>query len=146
MVLDLLNEVDKNSMVIREGDRITIPEISNHIYIYGEVSYEGALKYEPSGDVDFYINRSGGLNTNASKESIYVLQPNGDTQRLNLGRKNLFQNSPGNEEMVLYPGSIIFVPRIIDNSATNRLAAQAYVSILGNIGIALASLSSINNN
>ena len=146
VVLDLLNEVDKNSMVIREGDRITIPEISNHIYIYGEVSYEGALKYEPSGDVDFYINRSGGLNANASKESIYVLQPNGDTQRLNLGRKNLFQNSPGKEQMVLYPGSIIFVPRIIDNSATNRLAAQAYVSILGNIGIALASLSSINNN
>jgi hypothetical protein len=46
----------------------------------------------------------------------------------------------------LHPGSIIFVPRAIDNSATQRLAAQAYVSILGNIGIALASLSSINNN
>ena len=37
-------------------------------------------------------------------------------------------------------------PRGIDDSATTRLAAQAYVSILGNIGIALASLSSINNN
>jgi hypothetical protein len=62
-----------------------------------------------------------------------------------MGRKNVFQNSPS-AEMQLYPGSVIFVPRGIDNSATNRLAAQAYVSILGNIGIALASLSSISNN
>ena len=74
------------------------------------------------------------------------LNPNGDTQRFNLGRKNVFQNRPNSEIMQLYPGSIIFVPRGIDNSATTRLAAQAYVSILGNIGIALASLSSINNN
>ena len=60
-------------------------------------------------------------------------------------KKSLFQSSP-DSKLILYPGSVIFVPRAIDNSATNRLAAQAYVSILGNIGIALASLSSINNN
>ena len=57
----------------------------------------------------------------------------------------LFQNNP-DDALQLYAGSVIFVPRGIDDSATNRLAAQAYVSILGNIGIALASLSSINNN
>ena len=47
---------------------------------------------------------------------------------------------------MVYPGSIIFVPRELDESTPRRLAAQAYVSILGNLGIALASLSSINNN
>jgi hypothetical protein len=46
----------------------------------------------------------------------------------------------------MYPGSVIFVPRKIDNSATRRLATQAYVSILGNLGVALASLSAINDN
>ena len=45
----------------------------------------------------------------------------------------------------MYPGSVIFVPRKLDNSATRRLATQAYVSILGNLGIALASLSAIND-
>ena len=97
-------------------------------------------------DIDFYINKAGGLKENANRDSIYVLHPNGDTQRFDIGRKNIFQNSPTSEQMQLHPGSIIFVPRGIDNSATNRLAAQAYVSILGNIGIALASLSSIKNN
>ena len=47
---------------------------------------------------------------------------------------------------MIYPGSIIFVPRKLDESTSRRLVTQAYVSILGNLGIALASLSSINNN
>jgi hypothetical protein len=48
--------------------------------------------------------------------------------------------------MVIYPGSVIFVPKELDDSTSKRIATQAYVSILGNLGIALASLSSINNN
>ena len=144
IAIDLSDSASDNSLVIRDGDRLTIPEKPNHVYIYGEVSYEGALLYEPAKSIDFYISKSGGLKDNANDKAIYVLHPNGDTQRSFI-RKSLFQNSPDNE-LKLYPGSIIFIPRGIDDSATTRLAAQAYVSILGNIGIALASLSSINNN
>jgi protein involved in polysaccharide export with SLBB domain len=144
--IDLTDKLSTESLVIQNGDTLNIPEKSNHIYIYGEVNYEGALKFVDKEDIDFYISKSGGLKENASKKSIYVLHPNGDTQRYNMGRKNIFQNSPSSTEMILYPGSVIFIPRGIDNSATTRLAAQAYVSILGNIGIALASLSSIKNN
>jgi polysaccharide export outer membrane protein len=144
VVIDLLDETVTESLVIRDGDRLTIPEKPGHIYIYGEVSYEGALKYEESKKIDYYLNKSGGLKENADMEAIYVLHPNGDTQRYTL-KKSLFQNNP-DKKFELFPGSVIFIPRAIDNSATTRLAAQAYVSILGNIGIALASLSSINNN
>lgn len=144
VVIDLLDDTITESLVIRDGDRLTIPEKPGHIYIYGEVSYEGALKYEETKKIDYYLNKSGGLKENADMEAIYVLHPNGDTQRYTL-KKSLFQNNP-DKEFELFPGSVIFIPRAIDNSATTRLAAQAYVSILGNIGIALASLSSINNN
>lgn len=143
IVIDLLAEVGE-SLVIKDGDKLTIPEKPNHIYIYGEVSYEGALKFDSTKSLEYYISKSGGLKVNADSDAIYVLHPNGDTQRSNI-KKSLFQSSP-EDELRLYPGSVIFVPRGIDNSATTRLAAQAYVSILGNIGIALASLSSINNN
>ena len=144
VVIDFLDENATESLVLKDGDRITIPEKSDHIYIYGEVNYEGALKFDDSEDLNFYINKSGGLKENADEKGIFVLHPNGDSQRASL-TKSLFQNAPS-DRMILYPGSIIFVPRSIDDSASNRLAAQAYVSILGNIGIALASLSSINNN
>ena len=142
VAIDIENE--GSNVILSDKDRLIIPETPKHIYIYGEVSYEGALRFEDSYNLDNYISKAGGLKDNASDKAIYVLHPNGDTQRAIL-RKSLFQNSP-DSELILYPGSVIFVPRGIDNSATNRLAAQAYVSILGNIGIALASLSSINNN
>ena len=143
IVIDLLDEAGE-ALVIKDGDRLTIPEKPNHIYIYGEVSYEGALKFDSNKSLNYYISKSGGLKENADNSAIYVLHPNGDTQRSSI-KKSLFQSSP-DDVLKLYPGSVIFVPRGIDNSATTRLAAQAYVSILGNIGIALASLSSINNN
>ena len=62
-----------------------------------------------------------------------------DTQR-----RNIFENQPSSR-IKIYPGSVIFVPRKIDNSASRTLAAQAYVTILGNLGLALASLNSIND-
>lgn len=144
VVIDLFDEQATESLIVKDGDVLTIPEKSEHIYIYGEVSYEGALKFDSTQSLNSYINKSGGFKVNADEKAIYVLQPNGDTERVSITR-NIFQNNP-NKDVILHPGSIIFVPRALDDSATNRLAAQAYVSILGNIGIALASLSSINNN
>ena len=144
VVIDLLDEVSSESLVLKDGDSLTIPEKQDHIYIYGEVSYEGALKFDSSMSLRSYVNKAGGLKEVADQNAIYVLHPNGDTQRSFL-KKSLFQNKP-DQDLEIYPGSVIFIPRAIDDSASNRLAAQAYVSILGNIGIALASLSSINNN
>lgn len=144
VVIDLLDEVSSESLVLKDGDSLTIPEKQDHIYIYGEVSYEGALKFDSSMNLRSYVNKAGGLKEAADQNAIYVLHPNGDTQRSFL-KKSLFQNKP-DQDLEIYPGSVIFIPRAIDDSASNRLAAQAYVSILGNIGIALASLSSINNN
>ena len=93
VVIDLLDDTITESLVIRDGDRLTIPEKPGHIYIYGEVSYEGALKYEETKKIDYYLNKSGGLKENADMEAIYVLHPNGDTQRYTL-KKSLFQNNP----------------------------------------------------
>ena len=146
VVIDILDEAMSELLILKDGDTITIPEKSDSIYVYGAVNYGGALKFEGNQDVEYFIDKSGGLKENAAMSSIYVLHPNGDTQRFALRRKNLFQNRPSQDELILYPGSIIFVPREIDNTIGTQLAAQAYVSILGNIGIALASLSSINNN
>lgn len=145
VVIDLSDQDFSDSLILKEGDQLTIPEKSKHIFIYGAVNYEGAFRFQDGVGVDYFINKSGGLKDSAHKESIYVLHPNGETQKYSAGRRNIFQNQPSSQEMVLYPGSVIYVPKAIDNSAVNRLAAQAYVSILGSIGIALASLSSINN-
>tara|TARA_B100000989_G_scaffold295890_1_gene277916 strand:- start:7858 stop:9675 length:1818 start_codon:yes stop_codon:yes gene_type:complete len=143
IVIDLLNEEPNNSLSIRAGDTLVIPERTNSVFVYGEVSSEGAVSYSSNEGVDYFVEKSGGYKRFADNESIYILHPNGETQKYSRER-NIFANQPRNVKM--YPGSVIFVPRKIDNSATRRLATQAYVSILGNLGVALASLSAIDNN
>ena len=140
--IDLLSNSD--SISIQSEDTLTIPEKPNHVYVYGEVSNEGAISFEDFVSVEYYISKSGGLKNTADKNAIYVLHPNGSTQRYSK-QKNVFQNKP-DQEVTIFPGSVIFIPRIMDESISNRIAAQAYASILGSIGITLASLSSINNN
>lgn len=144
VVVDLVNEDATEMYSIKEGDKLFIPELNNVVYVYGEISSEGAVMYIPDKGVDYFVDKSGGFKRYADRESIYILHPNGESQ-LYKTKRNIFESSPKSSIMV-YPGSIIFVPRELDEATPRRLAAQAYVSILGNLGIALASLSSINNN
>ena len=144
VVIDLVNEDATEMYSIKEGDKLFIPELNNVVYVYGETSSEGAVMYVAGKGVDYFVDKSGGFKRYADRESIYILHPNGESQ-LYTTKRNIFESSPKSSIMV-YPGSIIFVPRELDEATPRRLAAQAYVSILGNLGIALASLSSINNN
>ena len=144
VVVDLFDEGAKNLYSIKDGDELFVPEKNNVVYVYGEVSNEGGVMYSPDQDLDYFIKKSGGYKKFANFKSIYVLHPNGESE-LYSKRRNIFENSP-ESMMKIYPGSIIFVPRELDESVPRRLAAQAYISILGNLGLGLASLSSINNN
>ena len=143
----VINLNDENSLYmypIKNNDSLFIPEKANVVYVYGEVSSEGAVMYLAGEDVEHYINKSGGYKKYSDNKSIYILHPNGESQ-LYSAKRNIFESSP-EKNIKIYPGSIIFIPRELDDATPRRLAAQAYVSILGNIGIAIASLASINNN
>ena len=143
VVINLLNDASIDLYTIKEGDELFVPERNNVVYVYGEISSEGAVMYSDNQDVEFFVEKSGGYKKFADNESIYILHPNGESQ-LYRSKRSIFERSP-KSEIKIYPGSIIFVPRALDESAPRRLAAQAYVSILGNLGIALASLSAIND-
>ena len=56
-----------------------------------------------------------------------------------LQRKNVFRDGRG-DSVEIYPGSIIFVPREIPNAFRAEIL-QGYTSILGNLGVTLASIS-----
>ena len=143
IVIDLLNDSTIDRYSVKEGDELFVPEMNNVVYVYGEISSEGAVMFSENQGVEYFVDKSGGFKKFAADESIYVLHPNGESQ-LYRSKRNIFESRP-KSEMQIYPGSIIFVPRALDESAPRRLAAQAYVSILGNLGIALASLSAIND-
>ena len=144
VVIDLQDQETLDLYSVKENDSLYVPETNNVVYVYGETSIEGAVMFSENQTAEYFIKKSGGYKKYADKESIYVLHPNGESQ-LYSSKRNIFESSP-QSLTTIYPGSIIFVPRELDEATPRRLAAQAYVSILGNLGIALASLSSINNN
>ena len=143
VVINLLNEPTIDLYSVKEGDELFVPERNNVVYVYGETSTEGAVMFAENESIEYFVDKSGGFKKFADNESIYILHPNGESQ-LYRSKRNIFENRP-KSEIKIYPGSIIFVPRELDESAPRRLATQAYVSILGNLGIALASLSAIND-
>lgn len=125
--------------ILQDGDEIIIPELVNHIYIFGEISNQGTVLYDEEKDINYYINKQGGFLNSADRDAIYVLLPNGESVRLE-NRKNLFMNY-NDSDITIYPGSVIFVPRKINSEYLRRQSIQAYATILGNIGVSVASLA-----
>ena len=131
-------ESDENPALIQDGDTILIPEKTNQVYIYGSVSDSGSALYAKGQDIEYYINKKGGLIDNADKNNVFVLNPNGETFRLKI-KKNLFTSLDNNVE--IFPGSVIYIPESLDNGYQTRIQTQAYAAILGSLGVSLASLS-----
>ena len=137
--LDKLRVNSDLDIKLQDGDKITIPEMLDHVYIYGEVSSQGTVKFQQDKGYQHYIDLKGGFAQNADDKAVFILQPNGETIRVN-NTRNLFMNQ-GKNQIDIYPGSVIFVPRKAGNALVATQTAQAYAAILGNIGVSLASLS-----
>ncbi len=125
-------ELDKKLM---SGDVVIIPEVLDHIYIFGEVSNQGTVRFKEDSSIEDYIDYQGGLTSLADKNSLFILHPNGLSERIST--RNIFQDR---NNVSIYPGSIIFIPRKIPNKYRSELL-QSYTSILSNLGVSLASIS-----
>ena len=116
--LDKLRANSDLDIKLQDGDKITIPEMLDHVYIYGEVSSQGTVKFQQDKGYQHYIDLKGGFAQNADDKAVFILQPNGETIRVNNAR-NLFMTQ-GKNQIDIYPGSVIFVPR----KAGNALSLQ----------------------
>ena len=139
IIIDLLD--DSSQTVMQKNDSIFIPEKNNSVFIFGEVLNEGALIYKRGADLEFYLDEASGLKDQANAQSIFIMYPNGQTKQFNR-KRNLFASK--SQEITIEPGSVIYVPKKIDNSLSSRLTAQAYATILGQVALAIASVNSIN--
>ena len=137
--LELIEANPALDINLDDGDTILIPSKVNQVYVFGEVQNQGAIVFKENEDINFYIEQAGGLNNFADKKSIFLLHPNGISESV---PKNAFISSRKNN---IYEGTIIFIPRDISGSFLNSEIALAYSSIIGNIGLSLASLASIKD-
>ena len=129
-------------VLLQDKDKVMIPEYKDIVYVYGEVSNPGNIKYYENENIMFYIQEKGDFTPFADKRSIFVTHPDGTTQEI---KKNRFMSN-SNRKLKNIPAQL-FIPRERGNkSILATQTAQAYATILGNLGISLASLSVLKDN
>ena len=139
--IDAIEAKPELDTVLEDGDEIIIPVLTNQVYIYGEVNNQGAIRYEENQNINFYINGSGGYLPSADEKTIFVVHPNGKTQSLSY--RNKFSLASRND-IPIFPGSIIYVPRSAD--ITNSIQTAAiWAPIISGLALSLASVAQLNN-
>ena len=71
---------DPNSdanIVLREGDRLILPQYTSTVKVNGAVMYPNTVSYIKGKGVGYYVNAAGGYSRNARKSGAYVIYMNG---------------------------------------------------------------------
>lgn len=64
-------------MVLREGDKLIIPEEVSTVAISGDVMRANTVLYQPGKNYKYYIAQAGGYGDRAKKGSVYIIYMNG---------------------------------------------------------------------
>lgn len=74
-------------LVLREGDRIIIPEYNGTVKISGDVLFPNTVSYEKGKKVSYYIDQAGGWGNRAKKSQTYIIYMNGTVAKVGHGTK-----------------------------------------------------------
>ena len=74
-------------VVLRQGDRIYIPEYTNTVKISGDVMYPNTVAYREGKGVKYYVDKAGGWGNRAKKSRAYIVYMNGTVAQVGRGVK-----------------------------------------------------------
>ena len=77
----LKNPKSKDNFTVKNGDKISIREHPELIYIRGEVNSPGAYKYIQGENLRYYISNSGDYTPDADVANVYIQFPDGTSRR-----------------------------------------------------------------
>jgi protein involved in polysaccharide export with SLBB domain len=142
--LDVIEANKDLDTTLDNNDEIIIPIKSEQVYIFGEVNQPGAIRYKSSQNVTDYIIAAGGSLEGSDVNNTFVIHPNGEVNRLSIGsRLSLLNNR--NNEILIYPGSVIYIPREV-KSRDASMVASIWAPIIGSAATSITALSVLNNN
>ena len=107
-------------IVLREGDRLVVPEYNGTVKINGNVMYPNTVAYSPGKPYKWYVNQAGGFGMRAKKSRTYILYQNGTVTKAKGSSK-------------IEPGCEIIVP------AKTR-TTQETISQIGSLSTTMATL------
>lgn len=125
----LANPGSDYDMVLREGDRLFVPEYVGTVKITGEVMRPNTVLYTQSTKYKDYINQAGGYANRAKRSRTYIIYMNGTISR----KKNRIE-----------PGCEIIVPRKRERAGlgvTQIMGLATSAASLGTMAATIANLA-----
>lgn len=116
-------------IILRDGDRIIVPEYNGTVKISGNVQFPNTVSYTEGKGYKWYINKAGGFGNRAKKSKTFILYQNG--MMAEVGRKTKVE-----------PGCEIVVPTKAKKDAT---AVTQWLSIGSSITGLAAMIATIAN-
>lgn len=116
-------------IVLREGDRIVVPQYTGTVNINGEVMYPNTVGFVKGKKASYYIDQAGGFNKKAKRGQTYIIYMNGMVAKVSHNAKPM-------------PGCKIVVPA----KATTKMSIAETMTIgtsVASIATMIATLANI---
>ena len=118
----LANPGGDYDIVVRDSDRLIVPEYNGTVKISGNVLFPNTVAFQNGKDWKYYVNQAGGFGLRSRKSSSYIVYQNGTVSKVGKGK--------------VEPGCEIVVPQKGKRDMSNIMQ---WVSI----GTSLASLATM---
>ena len=118
----LANPGSDYDVVVRDGDRLIIPEYNGTVKISGNVLFPNTVAYQDGKDWKHYVNQAGGFGNRSRKSHTYIVYQNGTISQVGKGK--------------IEPGCEIIVPQKGKKDMSNLMQ---WVSV----GTSMASLATM---
>ena len=118
----LANPGGDYDVVVREGDRLIVPEYNGTVKISGNVLFPNTVAYMQGKNYKYYVNQAGGFGNRSKKSHSYIVYQNGTVSQVGKGK--------------IEPGCEIIVPQKGKRDMSNLMQ---WVSI----GTSMASLATM---
>ena len=115
----LANPGSDYDVVLREGDRLVVPEYSGTVKINGNVMHPNTVAYMQGKSYKWYINKAGGYGNGAKRSKAYILYQNGLVSKASKGK--------------VEPGCEIIVPN-------KTRSANQNIAMIASLGTSLATM------
>lgn len=116
-------------IVLREGDVISVPEMTSTVKINGAVMMPNTVTYMDGENVKYYLNQAGGYSQSAKKSKKFIIYMNGQVERVKARSKKV------------EPGCEIVVP---NKTKKNRFGdIMGYTTSLASLAMMVASIANL---
>ena len=128
-------------VMLKNGDKLLIPKLSQEVTIIGEVQRPTSYLFNKNFSQEDYIEQSGGYKERADKRNIYVVKAGGEVL---IPKRRLFRFMSGAD--AVEPGDTIVVPLDTRSSVLRGIPLLSEISqIMFQLSLGAAAVNSFNN-